>query len=373
MKNFILFIILSLPIFSISDAFPDTDNNKVSIRHFSYPDYTRIVLEFKKNVTFTATRLFDPERIIIDINKTVKDIQPVIKINDSVVEQLRTGNPEKTKTRFVVDLKTKSDHTIFSLYDPFRIVIDIRAEKQDVENLSEKKIVQKRPHIIIDPGHGGHDPGAIGKNGLQEKDVNLDISLRVSDLLKDEFEITMTRDRDIFISLEERTSIANSKKADLFVSIHTNSNKKRHISGVETYFLNWTDDEEALKVAARENGMSIKALRKFMNKNDIVEMIMMDLERNSKRELSMRLASLTQSELINALKRYTDGNGIKKGPFYVLYTAKMPSVLIEVSYISNPVEERLLSTTWYREEIAKAIANAIRRFFNQRRQEEQNL
>ncbi len=373
MKNFIFFLGLALSIFSISDASPETNNNKVSIRYFSYPDYTRIVLEFRENITYTTTRLADPERIAIDINKTIKGIPPVTKIDDSVVEQLRTGYPEKTKTRFVVDLKGRSDYIIFSLYDPFRIVMDIRSEKQGEENLRERKMIHKRPHIIIDPGHGGHDPGAIGKNGLQEKDVNLDIALRVRDLLRDEFEITMTRDRDIFISLEERTSIANSKKADLFISIHTNSNRKRHISGVETYFLNWTDDEEALKVAARENGMSIKALREFMNKNDIVEMIMMDLERNSKRELSMRLASLTQNELINTLKRYSNGNGIKKGPFYVLYTAKMPSVLIEVSYISNPVEERLLSTTWYRQEIAKAIANAIRRFFNQHGQEEQNL
>lgn len=377
-KFFILYLVACIPFFYSSPLRAET---KSSIRYFSYPDYTRIVVESSQEVIFSTGSLSDPERIFIDINYELRGIQKEFDLRDSIVKRIRTGFPQKGLTRIVIDLNGKADYVVFPLYEPFRIVIDIMGKKQEDsraqeeteirKNLQEENIINGqvqplisgKPRIVIDPGHGGHDPGAIGKRGLKEKDVNLDIALKVRELLKDEFEVFMTRDRDVFISLDERTAFANSKKADLFVSIHTNSNRKKNINGIETYFLNWTDDEEALKVAARENGISLQAMKNFSN---FIDLIKMDLEAQAKREDSMKLAATIHGELKENIDR--PSNGIKKGPFYVLYTAKMPSVLVEVSYISNPVEERFLATSHYRERLAKAIAKGIKRYFELRNQ-----
>lgn len=348
---------------------------KPVIRYFSYPEYTRVVIESPQELIFSSGTLSNPERIFIDINKRLPDLQKEIEIKGSIVKTIRTGFPEKALTRVVIDLNKKANYMIFTLTEPFRIVIDVMAKKDESELSTGQPgpaspesppkeegryliAPNKKPRIVLDPGHGGHDPGAIGRMGLKEKDVNLDIALRVRDLLKEDFEVFMTRENDVFISLDERTAFANSKNADLFVSIHTNSNRKRNVNGIETYFLNWTDDEEALKVAARENGISLQAMKNFSN---LVDLIKMDLETQAKRDSSMILASAIHGELKNNIGR--PSNGIKKGPFYVLYTAKMPCVLVEVSYISNLEEERLLNSSAYRESLAKAIANGIRKFF----------
>lgn len=392
--------------------FSETEAATPSTRYFSYPDYTRIVIETSQEVIFSTGSLSEPERIFIDINQEMRVIQKEFDIKDSIVKRIRTGFPQKGLTRIVIDLNGKADYMVFPLYEPFRIVIDVIAKRSEdmvsktgqidanseqgsqqiiaprqggdseisIEDATAQRhpkkssdflgtpqrtfpSLSKKPRVVIDPGHGGHDPGAIGKNGLKEKDVNLDIALKVKEILKDEFEIFMTREKDVFISLDERTAFANSKNADLFVSIHTNSNRKKNINGIETYFLNWTDDEEALKVAARENGISLKAMKNFSN---FIDLIKMDLEAQAKREDSMKLAATIHGELKENLDR--PSNGIKKGPFYVLYTAKMPCVLLEVSYISNPLEERLLSTSAYREKLAGAIAKGIRRYFERKNQ-----
>jgi N-acetylmuramoyl-L-alanine amidase len=351
-----------------------TNQVQASLRYYSYPDYTRIVLESSRELIYSTGELKEPERVFVDINKELYGLKKEFELKDSIVKKIRIGQPEKGITRIVIDLNGKADFMVFPLYEPFRIVIDIikKDEKEKKPQLPSPPILSAKeagdkspgpqtlikPRIVLDPGHGGHDPGAIGKRGLKEKDVNLDIALRVRELLKDEFEVFMTRDRDVFISLDERTAFANSKNADLFVSIHTNSNRKKNISGVETYFLNWTDDEEALKVAARENGISLKAMKNFSN---FIDLIRMDLEAQAKREESMKLALTIHTELKENSER--PSNGIKKGPFYVLYTAKMPCVLVEVSYISNPEEERLLSLSTYRERLAIAIAQGIKRYF----------
>ncbi len=395
----ILYFVSCITVLYLSPLSAET---KSSVRYFSYPDYTRIVIESSQEVIFSTGSLSEPERIFIDINHELSGIQKEFDLKDSIVKKIRTGFPQKGLTRIVIDLNGKADFMVFPLYEPFRIVIDVMAKRsedtvsktgqtdwnsqqgsqqiadspgqqqnleidiQETQNATAQKTfpsLSKKPRVVIDPGHGGHDPGAIGKKGLKEKDVNLDIALKVKEILKDEFEIFMTREKDVFISLDERTAFANSKNADLFVSIHTNSNRKKNINGIETYFLNWTDDEEALKVAARENGISLKAMKNFSN---FIDLIKMDLEAQAKREDSMKLAATIHGELKENLDR--PSNGIKKGPFYVLYTAKMPCVLLEVSYISNPAEERLLSSSAYRERLARAIAKGIRRYFERKNQ-----
>jgi len=218
--------------------------------------------------------------------------------------------------------------------------------------------------IVIDAGHGGHDPGAVGPRKLYEKDVVLDIALKVRKILMADplNEVLLTRDKDVFIPLEERTSIANRKNADLFVSIHANASQNRQARGIETYLLNWTDDEEANKVAARENKISLKQMKAMNKQADTVEMILSDLNRENKRDESIKLANYIQRSMISNLdndyKNISD-HGVKQALFYVLFGAKMPSVLVEVSFISNPEEENRLSQDSYRQDIAKSIAAGL--------------
>jgi N-acetylmuramoyl-L-alanine amidase len=223
--------------------------------------------------------------------------------------------------------------------------------------------------VVIDAGHGGHDPGAVGMKKLYEKSVVLDIALKLKKILASDqsYEVFLTRDKDIFIPLEERTAIANKKNADLFVSIHANASTRRQAKGIETYLLNWTDDEEAMKVAARENAISFKKMKAIHKQMDIVEIIKSDLMRESKRDESIKLANYIQRTMITNLdgsyKNISD-LGVKQALFYVLFGARMPSVLVEVSFISNPEEEKLLSCDSYRMDIAKAVAEGVQKYLS---------
>ncbi|MBI5809731.1 MAG: N-acetylmuramoyl-L-alanine amidase, partial [Deltaproteobacteria bacterium] len=221
----------------------------------------------------------------------------------------------------------------------------------------------KRPFkIVIDPGHGGKDPGAIGKKGLREKDV----TLRISRLLKEKLSarlksrIIATRETDVFIPLEERTAIANSKDADIFVSIHVNASPKRTASGVETYILNISHDEKTRRVAARENATSRKAVTE-------IEFILNDLIKTAKSNDSSRLASSVHESLVAELRgsyKDTKSNGVKGAPFYVLVGTRMPSILIEVSFISNPSEEKKLRDEKYINDVAEGISSGIIHYIN---------
>ncbi|MBF0564983.1 MAG: N-acetylmuramoyl-L-alanine amidase [Nitrospirae bacterium] len=221
-----------------------------------------------------------------------------------------------------------------------------------------------RKKIVLDPGHGGHDPGAMSKDGLKEKDITLDIALYTAKILRNKygFDVYMTRDKDVFIPLDERTAIANSKNADLFVSIHVNANNTPSVKGIETYFLNFTNSEESMKVAARENDISMKKMKKLQSELGI---ILASLARETKRDESLRLAHILQDAIVSNLKKKYKGvcnNGVKKGPFYVLVGASMPSALVEVSYITNENEEKLLNSDSYKQDMALSIARGINQY-----------
>jgi N-acetylmuramoyl-L-alanine amidase len=263
--------------------------------------------------------------------------------------------------RVVLDLDEISDYQTFIFDDPARLVIDVYGKTRTVDK-PDMNFVKRR--IVLDPGHGGHDPGAVGPKKLYEKDVVLDIALKLKKfLMEDPFnEVFLTRERDVFIPLEERTAMANRRNADLFVSIHANASPRREAKGIETYLLNWTDDEEAIRVAARENAISLKKMKAMQRQMDIVDVIKSDLIRENKRDESIKLANYIQRSLISNLDsdmKHVLNLGVKQALFYVLFGAKMPSVLVEVSYISNPEEERLLSNDVYRTEIAKGIAAGL--------------
>jgi N-acetylmuramoyl-L-alanine amidase len=216
--------------------------------------------------------------------------------------------------------------------------------------------------IVIDPGHGGHDTGTIGPNGLLEKDLVLDVSKRLGKLLEARLgaDVLFTRRDDTFIPLETRTSIANQEQADLFVSVHANSSHDPDARGVETYYLNFTSSPEALEVAARENAASDKSIHELQ---DLVKKIAL----KEKIEESREFASDIQQSLHTGLAAKAPGmrdRGVKKAPFVVLIGANMPSILAEISFISNPGDERRLKNSDYRQRIAESLFRGISHYVN---------
>ena len=214
--------------------------------------------------------------------------------------------------------------------------------------------------IVIDPGHGGHDTGTIGPTGLEEKDLVLDVSKRLGKLLQTRLgaEIVYTRKDDTFIPLETRTAIANQEAADLFVSVHANSSHDPDARGVETYYLNFTSSPEALEVAARENAVSEKSIHELQ---DLVKKIAL----KEKIEESQEFAGDVQRSLHTGLAAKSPGQrdrGVKKAPFIVLIGANMPSILAEISFLSNPGDEHRLETADYRQKIAESLYRGIAKY-----------
>ncbi|HEU5414952.1 MAG TPA: N-acetylmuramoyl-L-alanine amidase [Candidatus Angelobacter sp.] len=216
--------------------------------------------------------------------------------------------------------------------------------------------------IVVDAGHGGHDTGTIGPNGLQEKDLVLDVALKLGKLLENKLgaEVVYTRDDDSFIPLETRTAIANKEQADLFISIHANSSSDQSARGVETYYLNFTSSPDALEVAARENAVSEQSIHELQ---DLVKKIAL----KEKIEESREFAADVQKSLYNGLNARNPGErnrGVKKAPFVVLIGANMPSILAEISFVSNPRDEKKLKTNLYRQQIAESLYKGVAKYIN---------
>jgi len=236
-------------------------------------------------------------------------------------------------------------------------------EAQPTSN-GERSLVRalglKIGRIVVDAGHGGHDTGTVGPNGVTEKDLVLDVSLRLGKLLEKRLgaEVTYTRDDDSFIPLETRTAIANQNQADLFISVHANSSRDLSARGVETYYLNFSSSADALEVAARENAVSDKSIHELQ---DLVKKIAL----KDKIEESREFAADVQQSLYSGLSSRNAGlrnRGVKKAPFIVLIGANMPSILAEISFVSNPSDARKLQTPEYRQRIAESLYRGIAKY-----------
>jgi N-acetylmuramoyl-L-alanine amidase len=358
-----------------------------AIRFWSSPTYTRVVIDVGSEVRY-AHRLLKkdpvigkPERLYVDLDRARigPGVKPFVPIVDALLSDARVAQHSQDKVRIVLDIRSVDHFKVFSLRNPFRIVVDVRSvplktsskkrfkdqpKKQSVKvpkgALSRQLALGVR-RIVIDPGHGGKDPGATGYlKGVLEKNVTLEISERLAIKIRQKLgcDATLTRNGDIYLALEERTAIANTISADLFVSIHTNAHKKMASRGIETYFLNLATDEGAIMVAARENATSAR------NISDL-EDILSDLMKNAKQDESGRLASYVQEAIIKKLSpRYGEvkNKGVKQAPFYVLIGAEMPCILVEVAFITNPRECRRLNTAGYQDDIADAIATGIQHY-----------
>ena len=345
------------------------------IRNSSSEKYARIVVDLDVPVKYTQARLSNPDRLSFNLEDCVlsEKIALPLLAKDSILTDINVNQIDKKIVRVVLDLREIENYNVFILKEPYRLVIDVFGKKEPVLVLDKEKQVRELfeiKRVVIDPGHGGDDPGAIGLRGVFEKDVVLAIAKKLGEILKEKYNIDVifTRDKDIFIPLEDRTAIANSKKADLFISIHANASRRRNARGIETYFLNWTTDEESNRVAARENAVSYKKMKEFQ-KGDL-QMILQDKARDYKNDESRDLAGGIQASLINNLKQdYKEifNLGVKWALFYVLVGAEMPSVLIETSFISNREEEKRLSDNKYKEKIAEAIAGGISNYFESKK------
>ncbi len=343
------------------------------LRYSSYKSYTRVVIDIDGAVRFTQNRLSNPDRLYFDLKDCIlsKKIMPSRSIYDGVLKTVRMAQFNKKTVRVVIELQKSDKFYAFMLEDPYRLVIDLYVKKGHSPRQQKNTIVKKKYRaiktVVIDPGHGGKDPGAVGPGGLKEKNVVLSIGKKVGKILKEKYgmKVIYTRNRDVFIPLNERTEIANSKKADLFISIHTNASRKRGTRGIETYFLNWTNNREANRVAARENRISFKKMQKVQND---LQVIFQSLERTNKRDESIRLAHSVQNAMVNTLKkdyRKIEDLRVKWAFFYVLLGAEMPSILVETSFISNREEEKRLSRNSYRNKIAEGIARGIKAYITE--------
>jgi N-acetylmuramoyl-L-alanine amidase len=345
------------------------------IRYWSSSTHTRIVIDLDQEVAY-KDRLLNkdialdkPPRLYIDLfaAKLSPQLKEPISIEAGLLKRVRAGQYTPDTVRVVLDLESIADYKIFPLKDPFRVVIDVLGTSQVTPKDEYAKVsplpVQPRPFkLVLDPGHGGEDPGAIGPTGLKEKDVVLRIATRVRDkVIKDlGWDVVMTREEDRFIRLEDRTAIATTEEGRLFVSIHANACKDRGIRGIESYIIGTTTNRDVLRLAAKENNILPRQV------NDL-QKILTDLKLNDPAKLipSRQLAECVQLALINGLrKRYGQAKdlGVKQAPFIVLVGAEMPSILVEVSFISNPTEEKMLRDEHYLDALTNAIIDGLKSY-----------
>ena len=367
-----------------------TDTLITGLRFWSTPDYTRVVVDalearkFHHRLLKKDPDLKKPQRLYVDLenSRLGKNVAKHTEINDNLLLQARAGQHTLHSVRVVIDIKSFDNYKIFSLKDPFRLVIDVwgkngrRQHKKasptptqlvTTDNIHSSAIAKQLAlgvrKIVIDPGHGGKDPGAPGwLKGVWEKDVVLKIAKKLAKRMRDRLqcEVVLTRSTDTYLTLEERTAIANTRNADLFISLHCNAAKNRKLKGIETYYLNLATDDQAIEVAARENATSRK------NISDL-ESILNDLMKNAKINESSRLASLVQGSLCGGLKnRYTNikNLGVKQAPFYVLLGARMPSILIESSFLSNKTECKRLVNSTYQTRLCDAIIDGVKSYMD---------
>jgi len=353
-----------------------------SVRVSSSQTHSRVTMDLSHEVRYETHRLKEdpskglPPRIYVDLfsTKLAMDARNPIVVDDGVLRQLRVGQFTADVVRIVIDLTTLGEHSAFLLADPYRLVIDIQGQKNSeavaAADKSKKKTATlperaKLPvpairKVVLDPGHGGKDPGAIGVGGIAEKDIVLAVAKKLERKLKQEMgvEVVLTRRDDRFIPLEDRTAIANAEGADLFVSLHMNASPNGEARGLETYYLDNTNDEGSLRLAARENGTSRR------NVSDL-QFILSDMTQNMKLEDSITLAHHLQNSLVNGMStRLADVKdlGVKKALFYVLVGARMPSVLVEMFFITNQAEGRAMSQESYQNAVVDALYDGILKY-----------
>ena len=422
---------IPLPAAMLKRNYLENLTNVLPVKYWSSDNYTRVAINASGPVTYRETLLEKngdkPRRLYIDFQQSYIDprYRSPVPIEDGLLKQIRTGQFTPEVVRVVLDIESISSYKIFSLPDPFRVVIDVRGEPrpssptpaktlpnppatipsdltgkpskyQPVQTIailedSKKKAVRAKGSpttarisedppvstvhfslaqqlglgvrkIVLDPGHGGKDPGATAF-GLKEKDIVLTIAQKLAPVLAKQTgaEVILTRRDDRFIPLEERTAIANTNDADLFISLHINAHPSPKVHGIETYYLNLTTNAEAMRVAAFENATSTHQMSDLQD-------ILSDIMKNSKINESSRLAGYVHNSLckgINAISGYDFKNlGVKQAPFYVLIGAEMPAILVEIAFITNPKDSDFLSQEKFLDIVAGEITEGVQSYIH---------
>lgn len=331
------------------------------IERYSAKDAARVVVFVSKPVRFEVGRLeaasSSGPRLFVDLRGARYTGKSSLAA-EGLLERVRAVEGSQG-TRVVLDLAAAAEHRIFYVSEPFRLVIDIA---KPGSGAGASRDVRR---IVLDPGHGGHDPGATGPTGLREKDVALDIAHRAAPLIARELGIStlLTRDTDVYVPLEERTARANGFGADLFISIHCNATERSGSSGVMTFVLDDSKDQLASRLAALENSASAEAT------NELARVMSQSGDRSSDARSSEFAGLLQRAAMASLLPSYPDvpDGGVKRAGFYVLAGARMPAVLFETSFISSARDETRFNTGDFRQKLADAIVNAVRAYKEGRR------
>lgn len=331
------------------------------IERYGSPDSARLVVFLTEPAVYQVGQLPQDAtrgpRLYVDIDGADYQGKPELPVG-GIVEQVRLGRGDEG-VRVVLDLRERVYQHIFYLPEPFRLVIDVSKNPPRLAPSPERggRAVQR---VVLDPGHGGHDPGAVGSSGLQEKDVALDVGLRAAPLIARELGIStlLTRDTDHFVPLAERVAKANAFGADLFISIHCNASESSRSHGVMTFILDESPDPIAQQIAARENAASEGAGSRLAT---AMRQVMGDETLRRSAHFAQLLQRSSVASLLPAYPDVRDG-GVRRAGFYVLAGAQMPAVLFEASFISNHVEERRLDSARYRQKLADALVNAVRAY-----------
>lgn len=421
---------IPLPAAMLKRSYLENLTNVLPVKYWSSDDYTRVAINASGPVTYQETLLEKngdkPRRLYIDFQESYIDprYRSPVPIEDGLLKQIRTGQFTPEVVRVVLDIESISSYKIFSLPDPFRVVIDVRGElktsavkpaknlptpptdvrSDSLEKMNDgqtapplivledfkKRAVKSKAtiareaaeetavkavqfslaqqlglgvrKIVLDPGHGGKDPGASAF-GLVEKDIVLTIAKKLAPILREQTgaEVILTRPADHFIPLEERTAIANTNDADLFISLHINAHPSPKVHGIETYYLNLTTNAEAMRVAAFENATSTHQMSDLQD-------ILSDIMKNSKINESSRLAGYVHNSLcggINDINGYDFKNlGVKQAPFYVLIGAEMPAILIEIAFITNPSDSDFLNQDKFLDIVASEITKGVQSYIH---------
>ena len=391
-----------------------TGGKKLILEKIDYrvgSDSFRVVVYTNEAVTFSQGRLSKPERVYINFKETqlADSVAKEIKIGSRFLKGLRLSQLDKENTRLVVDLNESNNLKIGVWSEGHKLFVELSNKKApDVKVASKSKIPftkkiaskpkipstkavnfdkkvkhnkeprkvavkvskkrslpvvnKKLPLIVVDAGHGGSDLGAKGYRGIQEKNVNLAIALRLKDVLTSRYKyrVILTRGDDTFIPLPGRGKIANDNNADVFVSVHANAAPRRAAHGIETYYLGQGHSEEAKATAARENGKLVKSV-----KDDETQEILASMISTTKINKSSRLAGNIQNQLYQSMRKKYSGVknlGVKEGPFFVLHDTNMASVLVEVGFVTNPREESRLKQSSYLDRLASSIAKGVSKF-----------
>jgi N-acetylmuramoyl-L-alanine amidase len=365
-----------------------------NIRTWSSREVTRLVFDLNKPAAYEAQEP-DQERVTVELKNAILSKSSRLRISEGAIPRpFLVSQSRPRSVTVVLPRRHLTNYKIFALSNPDRLVMDIthrpHEDMRPVGDLTTSPAAPAAPAapapvipsptvtdsavsatgkpsrtvktVVIDPGHGGKDPGTIGRHGTTEKEITLKIGLLLKDLLakQPDTRVLMTRERDVFIELEDRAKFANSKEADLFISIHVNSHPHKGVRGLEIYHFGEAKDQRALEVAARENGTPLNSTGVGW------EYLVADLLTSKKIENSLELAWTAKQAMVSRLNgRYsTIDHGVKTAPFYVLRFTTMPGILAEIAFMSNPAEEEQLRTSAFLTHLAESISDGIQAYLH---------